>query len=449
MKVQRARVAIIALGALAVAALCVVLLHPTWHAALHRTLGARKDDSGCKGAAERAFQADSALLSRFSASHGWVRLADPDETLDDVLADLGAYRGALVVVTTGDGAPTRRTDDQPFASLAPAGDHGPTSAAAAAATPSTDGAAAGLAALAAPLAIMNSVAAGVEAVLGRRLFPVSVGLMQGPTVRGAPYALFDASSGRLLLDPALVAATWGPGGGGAGAVEGQPLALHLTTQLAGRLFEQIQAMLPGRLAGASPSDSDPDSGSESESLDASSATSASGSDLHGPKRSLLHDPSHSHTHSRSNEPFTSDPSDDPSPAAGPTGAAALSLLAAAVGGALPAAFAAAPPLWFCVLCPTVLGLVAPIAINMALNQLVGVLCAQLSLSDDQCFDLMLGALGLGFVLSLAAAVPIFFACQLPACAGRNVTQALAGGLKRVAAVGVGLAAAAAWAGLGA
>ncbi|KAG2425529.1 hypothetical protein HXX76_013573 [Chlamydomonas incerta] len=105
-------------------------------------------------------------------------------------------------------------------------------------------------------------------------------------------------------------------------------------------------------------------------------------------------------------------------------AAATAAVAAAVAAALPAAFAAAPPLWFCILCPSVLGLVAPLAINIILNQVAGALCLQLHLTDDQCFDVLLGALGAGFVLSLASAIPIFFVCRLPECAGRNVTAAL-------------------------
>ena len=56
-----------------------------------------------------------------------------------------------------------------------------------------------------------------------------------------------------------------------------------------------------------------------------------------------------------------------------------------------------------------LGLIAPLAINFGLGELAGVLCTKLQLDDTQCFDLMLGALGLGFVLALAAAIPIFFA----------------------------------------
>jgi hypothetical protein len=36
----------------------------------------------------------------------------------------------------------------------------------------------------------------------------------------------------------------------------------------------------------------------------------------------------------------------------------------------------------------------------------------MKLPDDQCFDLLLGALGLGFILSLASAIPIFMVCQV-------------------------------------
>ncbi len=53
-----------------------------------------------------------------------------------------------------------------------------------------------------------------------------------------------------------------------------------------------------------------------------------------------------------------------------------------------------------------------------------------SLPDDQCFDLLVGALGLGFVLALASAIPIFFVCRLKDCANR-------GGLQRLLPAGPG------------
>ncbi len=48
-----------------------------------------------------------------------------------------------------------------------------------------------------------------------------------------------------------------------------------------------------------------------------------------------------------------------------------SLMGPALALAVSAAFAAAPPLWFCVVCPAVLGLLAPLLINIGLNQVRG------------------------------------------------------------------------------
>ncbi|MEW5308779.1 MAG: hypothetical protein WDW38_000711 [Sanguina aurantia] len=107
------------------------------------------------------------------------------------------------------------------------------------------------------------------------------------------------------------------------------------------------------------------------------------------------------------------------------------LLAPAATIAIAGAFAGGPPLWFCILCPTLLGLLAPLAINFGLggaaggdasSQIPSQVCQRLALDDDACFDLFLGALGLGMVLSLASAVPIFFVCRLQQCArGTNAT----------------------------
>ena len=105
-----------------------------------------------------------------------------------------------------------------------------------------------------------------------------------------------------------------------------------------------------------------------------------------------------------------------------SGHLAVTLLAQAAAVAVPAAFAAAPPLWFCILCPgkprprvtagellsgkaalatqspktspssdlpaAILGLAAPLIINFGLGELAAVLCSRLELDDTQCFDLM-------------------------------------------------------------
>lgn len=82
--------------------------------------------------------------------------------------------------------------------------------------------------------------------------------------------------------------------------------------------------------------------------------------------------------------------------------------------------------------------------SIVLNQVAGRLCVSLSLPDDQCFDLLMGALGLGFVLSLAAAIPIFYACKLMECArgdgggggGGNGTVLAGAGAKMVRVLGL-------------
>lgn len=56
---------------------------------------------------------------------------------------------------------------------------------------------------------------------------------------------------------------------------------------------------------------------------------------------------------------------------------------------------------------------------MHASQVAGYICTHFSLPDDQCFDLLIGALGLGFVLSLASAIPIFYGCKLMECSHRD------------------------------
>ena len=48
------------------------------------------------------------------------------------------------------------------------------------------------------------------------------------------------------------------------------------------------------------------------------------------------------------------------------------------------------------------------------------------MQDDECFDLLLGALALAFVLSLASAIPIFVVCRMAECKqeGGNSTTAV-------------------------
>lgn len=255
-----------------------------------------------------------------------LQVTDNKASIQDVLEHPCHYN-SLVLVTAGQGHPKRREEGQPFVSTSDAR-------------------------IMLPLNAINAAADVLEAALGRKLFPITIGVFRRePSVAwlsgGSPYALFEASSGTLLLADSLVlGSSWG-------SWEVQGVISQLFTSLFGRL-QQMLSMVPLGI-GASP----------------------------------------------------------------------VELLGAAAAVAVPAAFAAvAPPLWFCITCPAVLGLLAPLLINVGLNQAAGLLCTQMQLSDDQCFDLLVGSLGLGFVLSLASAIPIFYVCKLAQCAQRNGTAVI-------------------------
>eukprot|EP00798_Chlamydomonas_sp_ICE-L_P023008 gene23009-30200_t len=88
--------------------------------------------------------------------------------------------------------------------------------------------------------------------------------------------------------------------------------------------------------------------------------------------------------------------------------------------AVPAAFALVPPpLWFCALCPALLGLLFPLLWNVVIEKTAAMLCEKMKLEDDECFDLLLGALALAFILSLASVIPIIYICKMSECAHRK------------------------------
>lgn len=64
----------------------------------------------------------------------------------------------------------------------------------------------------------------------------------------------------------------------------------------------------------------------------------------------------------------------------------MQLLLAACAAAVAAAFAK-PPFWFCVACPIVLGLAAPLLINFGLGAAAEAACEQMQLDPQSCTDL--------------------------------------------------------------
>ncbi|GLI62727.1 hypothetical protein VaNZ11_005456, partial [Volvox africanus] len=367
---------------------------------------------------------DLRFLSGLGSGTTFIKLTDGGESALEILSKLDNYQ-ALVIVTAGRSKLTRRSEHQPFISISADGlsnfephqpdlqpeqgdgegernkpirsplfgdpDHGKDELGWGGATVSPGSAppyVSGLAELAYVLDYMNAAAVRVEGVIRRRLFPITISLFDrtaGGTISSGPYAIFDASAGALLLDRQFLSSTWG---------NDKPQVSYIARELATRVFTLVAEMLPTMV---SASEGKPSAARSAEDSAAANerklfVTRAAGSDDGG--------------------------------GGGGGATVAVRIVAAALAAALPAAFAAAPPLWFCILCPSVLGLLAPLVINLALNQVAGLLCSQLHLTDDVCFDVLLGALGAGFVLSLGSAVPIFFLCRLPECAGRNVTTAL-------------------------
>ncbi|KAF6266791.1 hypothetical protein COO60DRAFT_1697256 [Scenedesmus sp. NREL 46B-D3] len=101
-----------------------------------------------------------------------------------------------------------------------------------------------------------------------------------------------------------------------------------------------------------------------------------------------------------------------------------SLLArSAAAGATLAFSLSVVPKWFCFVCPVMLGLLAPLLINAGVGEAADMACKTMQLPDDECVDLWFTALGLGMVLSLLSAIPIFKVCRLYECAHPNATAA--------------------------
>lgn len=310
------RLALFLLVAAFIAALCCFCRQPLW----------RLSDNE---RAQLAFSEYNQLLSSTAKSDWFWSIAGkvPAET---VVAQSYLY-DSFVVVVYGDGIPERRKNEEQFLSVEPD--------------------------LPIPTDVINSAVWQLERVLGRNLFPFKVVsatfARQGALKWRRPVAVYDASSGRVLLDSLVVEMLSYPG------------SQYVLTSIPGAFCEQL----------------------------ARAMQQFATSDIEG---ALL----------------------------APSLVNLLATLASAAGVAITVVFSAAPPLWFCLTCPVVLGLAAPLLINFGLGALAGELCNVLHLSDDQCFDFWLGALGLGFVLSLASAVPIFMVCRLYECEHRNDTTVI-------------------------
>lgn len=96
-----------------------------------------------------------------------------------------------------------------------------------------------------------------------------------------------------------------------------------------------------------------------------------------------------------------------------------SYLGGIFGGAAAAASLAVAsqiPLWFCITCPIVLGMLFPFAFNFGLGAVADELCTYYNLPADACTQLWYSAFALAMILSFASVLPIVTICRLAQCA---------------------------------
>lgn len=65
----------------------------------------------------------------------------------------------------------------------------------------------------------------------------------------------------------------------------------------------------------------------------------------------------------------------------------VSMATAAISSGVMATVRAKPPVWFCFVCPIVLGEFFPFFFNLGLGHIAEVICQRYHLSDEECLDL--------------------------------------------------------------
>ncbi|KAL4423026.1 hypothetical protein ABPG77_002060 [Micractinium sp. CCAP 211/92] len=319
--------------------------------------------------------ADAMRRVGWSPSTKFARF-DPAASLEGVLGRPWSHQGSFLLIVPGNGSVTRRLDHLPFLSIHPT--------------------AASLAATLGPAAAALNAAAGVmEAALGRHLFAFQLeeAALTACSTGAGPCAVWEASSGRVVLDATL-----------AGRMAGREPPAASSSGRSSSLWLG-RATLRGVGTGG-------DDGTQAD-------------DAAGPALPALL------------AAFVEKLLEQAAGAAKllQSGRASLPALAgefARAGAAAVLLLMAGPtPLWWCITCPIVLGMLAPFVFNYGLTAAAEALCAQLQLPDDTCNDLWWSAFALALALSLGAAIPVVYICRLPEC-GRRAVAAAAGASLAVA-----------------
>jgi len=73
------------------------------------------------------------------------------------------------------------------------------------------------------------------------------------------------------------------------------------------------------------------------------------------------------------------------------------------------------PMWYCISCPIILGMLLPFAFNFGLTDAADEACSALNLTDEQCQSLWLSSFALATMLSFASVFPILAVCKVKQC----------------------------------
>lgn len=262
---------------------------------------------------------------------------DESASLLGVMSNPWRHMGSFLLITPGNGTLSRRLEHVPFLSIDPT--------------------ATNLTAVLSPgTAALNLAAGALEAALGRRLFAFRLETAPLPACASGngPCAVWEASSGRVVLDSWLAGKMaamtgWGPAAAAAGEfVEGGEEMGGGSSGSGGSgggrepLLQQgvEHSGLPGLLAAFVKKLGE-------QAVEAAELLKSGTASLPALASSFAR-----------------------------AGTSAVLLL-----------MAGPTPLWWCIACPIVLGMLAPFLFNFGLTYAAETLCAQLQLPDDACTDL--------------------------------------------------------------
>ncbi len=198
--------------------------------------------------------------------------------------------------------------------------------------------------------------------------------LSGGNSSGGPWAVFDASTGTIVLDRGLI--------DGLATTVGLPALLR---SFARHMFAQLAALQPPASSPAATRTTSNIAATSTANGQAISMNKSAQSNFELSARASMDDDPAISTDASVSTNAAHPTIAELSPRSSLAGAA--SVFAAAAGSAVSLAFLARIPLWFCLACPVVLGMLAPFLFNYGLTATAEAVCAQLQLPAQDCADL--------------------------------------------------------------